>query len=279
MPRCWRLRTPASTNTTSTVLFTSGTFLNDNIRHHMIIGEHLGIHCKTFCDTLRTGGQSYLNGVHLAKMAIEDGQASAVLLLRGDTTLSGVPEGNALKAYIDYGAHPMEFEVPFGITVPGVYAMMAQRHNARVSERSRSSWRRSLSLAQARLAEPGGVQAHAVTIDDVMNSRMVIDAAAPAGLQPALRRRRRHPDHFAGARPRPQEAAGAHPRRRPGRNPTTNMGHPSAGDRRRAEDKARFGLTRSVQSLPPSSAFGRAGLKPTDVDVAELYDFTSTSPC
>src|SRR5690606_2681716 len=45
----------------------------------------------------------------------------------------------------------------------------------------------------------------------------------------------------------------------------------------RAADKEKFGLLRTVQTVAAAEAFGRAGVKPTDIDVAELYDsFTVT---
>ena len=109
-------------------LLTSGAFLDDNIRHHIIIAENLGIYCKTLCDTLRTGGQSWCHGLQMAQWAIQAGRCRAVLLVGGDTLLSSIPTGKGLGAYTDYGAHSMEFETPFGVHVPGFYALLAARH-------------------------------------------------------------------------------------------------------------------------------------------------------
>jgi acetyl-CoA acetyltransferase len=56
-----------------------------------------------------------------------------------------------------------------------------------------------------------------------------------------------------------------------------HMGHLARATGARAEDKSRYGLTRTVQSLAAAQAFGRAGVSPTDIDVAQLYDsFTIT---
>ena len=56
-----------------------------------------------------------------------------------------------------------------------------------------------------------------------------------------------------------------------------HLAHLARATGARREDKSRFGLTRSVQSVAAKEAFGRAGVKPSDIDVAQLYDsFTIT---
>ena len=40
-------------------LLTTASVVDDNVRHHMVIAEHLGLFCKTLCDTLRTGGAAF----------------------------------------------------------------------------------------------------------------------------------------------------------------------------------------------------------------------------
>jgi acetyl-CoA acetyltransferase len=257
-------------------LMTTGTFLHDNIRHHMIIGEHLGIHCKTFCDTLRTGGHSYLNGVQVAKWAVESGLCKAVLLLRGDTILSGVPKGTALKAYIEYGAHPMEFEVPFGITVPGVYAMLAQRHMHEFGTTSEQLAAIAVACRKHASMNPKAFKREPITIEDVANSRMVSSPLLLLDCSPtcdgggailitSLERARdlkKKPVRILGTG---QAQSYYH------------LGHLARATGARAQDKKKFGLTRTVQSVAAAQAFGSAGVKPADIDVAELYDsFTIT---
>jgi acetyl-CoA acetyltransferase len=258
-------------------LMTSGTFLNDNIRHHMIIGEHLGIHCKSFVDTLRTGGQSYLNGLQIAKWAVESGQCKAVLMLRGDNILSGVPKGTGLKAYIEYGAHPIEFEVPYGITVPGVYAMVAQRHMHEFGTTSEQLAAIAVACRKHASLNPAAFKRDPMTVDDVINSPLVstplhlldcspICDGAGAILVTSLERAR-------DLKAKPVRILGT------GQAQSYyHLAHLARATGARAEDKARFGLTRTVQSVAAEQAFGRAGVKPSDIDVAELYDsFTITA--
>lgn len=257
-------------------LMTSGTFLGDNIRHHMMIGEHLGIHCKTFTDTLRTGGHSYLNGVQIAKWAVESGLCKAVLLLRGDNILTGVPKGTGLKAYIDYGAHPLEFEVPFGITVPGVYAMMAQRHMHEFGTTSEQLAAIAVACRKHASLNPKAFKRDPITVADVLASPLVstplhlldcspISDGAGALLITSLERAR-------DLKAKPVRILGT------GQAQSYyHLAHLARATGARPEDKSRFGLTRTVQSVAAQRAFGMAGVKPTDIDVAQLYDsFTIT---
>ncbi len=257
-------------------LMTTGTFLNDNIRHHMIIGEHLGIHCKLFADTLRSGGHSYLNGVQVAQWAVESGLCKAVLLLRGDTTLSGVPAGTSLKAYIEYGAHPLEFEVPFGITVPGVYAMLAQRHMHEFGTTPAQLANIAVACRKHAALNPKAFKREPITVDDVLNSRMVssplrlLDCSptcdgAGAILITSLERAR-------DLKTKPVRILGT------GQAQSYyHLAHLARATGARPEDKGKFGLTRTVQTVAAKRAFDMAGVKPTDIDVAQLYDsFTIT---
>jgi len=257
-------------------LMTSGTFLNDNIRHHMMIGEHLGIHCKTFVDTLRTGGQSYLNGVQLAQWAVESGLCKAVLLLRGDTTLSGVPKGTSMKAYIEYGAHPIEFEVPFGISVPGVYAMLAQRHMHEYGTTSEQLANIAVACRKHAALNPGAFKRDPITVDDVVNSRMVstplhlLDCSPPCDGAGAILITSRERARDLKAKPVRILGTGQ-------AQSYYHLAHLARATGARPEDKKRFSLTKTVQSVAAERAFGMAGVKPSDIDVAQLYDsFTIT---
>ena len=200
----------------------------------------------------------------------------AVLLLRGDTTLSGVPKGTSLKAYIEYGAHPMEFEVPFGITVPGVYAMVAQRHMHEFGTTSEQLAAIAVACRRHASLNPKAFKREPISVDDVLSSRMVstplhlLDCSPTcdgggAILITSLERARdlkKPPVRILGTG---QAQSYYH------------LGHLARATGARREDKERFGLTRTVQSVAARQAFGMAGVKPTDIDVAELYDsFTIT---
>jgi len=207
---------------------------------------------------------------------VESGLCKAVLLLRGDNILTGVPKGTGLKAYIEYGAHPLEFEVPFGITVPGVYAMMAQRHMHEFGTTSAQLAAIAVACRKHAALNPKAFKRDPITVADVLASPVVstplhlldcspISDGAGALLITSLERAR-------DLRAKPVRILGT------GQAQSYyHLAHLARATGARPEDKSRFGLTRTVQSVAAQQAFGMAGVKPADIDVAQLYDsFTIT---
>ena len=257
-------------------LLTSGAFLDDNIRHHIIIAENLGIYCKTLCDTLRTGGQSWCHGLQMAQWAIQAGRCRAVLLVGGDTLLSSIPAGKGLGAYTDYGAHSMEFETPFGVHVPGFYALLAARHMHEFGTTSEQLAAIAVACRKHASLNPAAQKREPITIQDVLDSRMVatplhlldcslISDGGHAMLVTSLEMARdlkKEPIRLAGLG---QAQSYYH------------MGHLATAVGAPPEI-ARHDLTHTVQPVAARQAFEEAGVTPADVDVAELYDsFTITA--
>ncbi|MEG3152564.1 thiolase family protein [Sphingomonas sp. ZT3P38] len=258
-------------------LLTSGAFLDDNIRHHIIIAENLGIYCKTLCDTLRTGGQSWCHGLQMAQWAIQAGRCRAVLLVGGDTLLSSIPTGKGLGAYTDYGAHSMEFETPFGVHVPGFYALLAARHMHEFGTTSEQLAAIAVACRRHASLNPAAQKRDPITIADVLNSRMVADplhlldcslisdgghAMLVTSLEMA-RDLKRTPIRLAGLG---QAQSYYH------------MGHLATAVGAPPEMARHHDLTHTVQPVAAKQAFEEAGITPADVDVAELYDsFTITA--
>jgi len=258
-------------------LLTSGAFLDDNIRHHIIIAENLGIYCKTLCDTLRTGGQSWAHGLQMAQWAIQAGRCKAVLLVGGDTLLSSIPTGKGLGAYTDYGAHSMEFETPFGVHVPGFYALLAQRHMHEFGTTSEHLAAIAVACRKHASLNPAAQKRTPITIEDVLASRMVasplhlldcslISDGGHAIIVTSLERARE-------LRQRPARIEGL------GQAQSYyHMGHLAKAVGAAQDMAARHDLTHTVQPIAARQAFGEAGVTPADIDVAQLYDsFTITA--
>lgn len=258
-------------------LLTSGAFLDDNIRHHIIIAENLGIYCKTLCDTLRTGGQSWAHGLQLAQWAIQAGRCKAVLLVGGDTLLSSIPAGKGLGAYTDYGAHSMEFETPFGVHVPGFYALLAQRHMHEFGTTSEQLAAIAVACRKHASLNPAAQKRTPITIEDVLASRMV---ASPLHLLDCSLISDGGHAIIVTSLERAREL-----RRRPARieglgqaQSYYHMGHLAKAVGAAPDMAARHDLTHTVQPIAARQAFGEAGVTPADIDVAQLYDsFTITA--
>jgi len=257
-------------------LLTSGAFLDDNIRHHIIISEHLGLYCKTLCDTLRTGGQSWGHGLQLAQWAIESGRCKAVLLVGGDNLASSFGRGGGPAAYTAYGAHSLEFEIPFGITVPGIYALLAARHMHEYGTTSEQLAAIAVACRKHASLNPAAQMRDPITVDDVLASRMIstplrlldcslISDGGSAMIVTSLERAR----DLKGGAVRVLGLGQA--------QSYYFLGH-LARAVGRPKGEGRFGLTRTVQSVAASDAYGEAGVTPSDIDFVQLYDsFTITA--
>jgi acetyl-CoA acetyltransferase len=258
-------------------LFTAGAFLEDNIRHHILIAEQLGLHTKTLCDTLRTGGQAWIHGLQMAQWAIQSGRCKAVLLVGGDTLLSSIPTGKGLGAYTDYGAHSMEFETPFGVHVPGFYALLAARHMHEYGTTSEQLAAIAVACRKHAALNPMAQKQTPITIEDVLASRMVatplhlldcslISDGGHAFIVTSLERARdlrKKAVHVAGLG---QAQSYYH------------MGHLAKAVGASSEQAKHNSLTHTVQPIAAKQAFEEAGVTPADIQVAQLYDsFTITA--
>lgn len=257
-------------------LLTTGSFMEDNIRHHMVIGEHLGIHCKSLTDTLRAGGASPAYGLQMAEWAIRSGQCKAVMVVAGDTIYSNSGAGKGVTSYIEAGAHSLEFEVPFGVHIPGYYALVAARHMYEFGTTPEQLAAIAVACRRHASLNPTAQKREPITIADVLASRMIstplrlldcslVSDGGAAYIVTSLERAR-------DLRARPVRVLGT------GQAQSYyHMGHLARATGSPGGGR-RYGLTRTVQSHAAEQAFGRAGVTPGDIDVAQIYDsFTITA--
>jgi len=222
--------------------------------------EYLGIH-PGYCAAIQAGGASACIMVMQAAALVASGQCHHVLVVTGDNRLSGMSRDGAVAALAEVG-HP-QFERPFGITVPASYALVAQRYMHEYG--ATSAQLAAIAVEHRRHAgrHPKAHKREAITVEDVLASKEIasplrmLDCCLISDGGAALVISSRAA--AANAPGRPVEILGA------------GQGHthehivvaPSFTD---------FGCKASSVT-----AFGRAGVTPADIDVAQIYDsFTIT---
>ena len=258
-------------------LLTTASVVDDNVRHHMLIAEHLGLFCKTLCDTLRIGGAAFGYACQLAQWAVQSGRCKAVLVVAADNLLSGPGLGEGVTAYTELGAHSLEFEVPYGAHIPGFYALVAERHMHEYGTTSEQLAAIAVACRKHASLNPAAQKRTPITVNDVVNSRMIstplrlldcslISDGGGAFIVTSLERAR-------DLKQRPIRLLGA------GQAQSYyHMGHLAGGIGLPPERKGEFNLTNTVQKVAGRDAFGEAGVTPADIDVAEIYDsFTITA--
>jgi acetyl-CoA acetyltransferase len=144
----------------------------------MDLAEYMGLHVG-FCEGVTQHGASGAHSVVVAAAAIHAGLANVVLCVLGgtrDVAVGGFGPG------VVRGAPPAskltEFETPFG-PAPGAntgYALMKRRHMYEFGTTPEQFAKMAVNQRFNALTNPNAVfQGQPITIDDVLNSRMVND--------------------------------------------------------------------------------------------------------
>jgi acetyl-CoA C-acetyltransferase len=235
----------------------------------LTIAEYFGVTPRVL-DTTAVGGSSYeFHAAHAAR-DIAAGKANVALLTYGSTA-------HSQSRAIGTGARPASepqpsgnMERPYGLTLIGSYAMVARRHMAQygttpgqLAEIAVTTRRHAMRNPQAvaGLADIGIRTVREITIDDVLGSRMIADPlhllecciVSDGGGAVVIVSR----EVAAGVRTRPVWILGT----------GEALGYPASG--------ADLTTTAAVRS--GSEAFGEAGVRPEEIDIAMIYDsFTIT---
>ena len=235
----------------------------------LTIAEYFGVTPRVL-DTTAVGGSSYeFHAAHAAR-DIAAGKANVALLSYGSTAHS---QSRAIGTGARPAAEPQpssNIERPYGLTLIGSYAMVARRHMAQygttpeqLAEIAVTTRRHAMRNPQAvaGLADIGIRTVREITIDDVLGSRMIADPlhllecciVSDGGGAVVIVSR----EVAAGIRTRPVWILGT----------GEALGYPASG--------ADLTTTAAVRS--GTEAFGQAGVRPEEIDIAMIYDsFTIT---
>jgi acetyl-CoA C-acetyltransferase len=212
-------------------------------------------------DSTDTGGSSYLVHVAHAAEAIALGKCNVALV-----TLAGRPrsEGSVGTRPRNYGAGAPDvaFELPYGLATANGYGMVAMRHMHEFGTTSEQlAWIKVAASHHAQYNEHAMLR-NVVTVDEVVNSPMISD--------PLHRLDCCVVSDGGGAVivARPEIAKSL-------KRPVVNI--LGAGESPKGQDGGKIDLTISGAAWSGPAAFAEAGVKPSDIQYASIYDsFTIT---
>jgi acetyl-CoA C-acetyltransferase len=225
------------------------------------MADYMGLRLR-HVDTTETGGSSYVIHVAHAAEAIAAGKCSVALItLAGRPRAEGMATGTAPRSY-GTATPDVPFEFPFGPTVVNQYAMAAMRHMHQYGTTSAQlAW---VKVAASHHAQhnPHAMLREVVTVDDVVGSPMISDplhrldccvisdgGGAIVVVKPEVAR----------GLSRPRVAV---------------LG---AGEATKHQMGGKIDLTYSGAVWSGPTAFTEAGVKPSDIKYASIYDsFTIT---
>ncbi len=138
-----------------------------------IVAEYLGLQ-PSYCDIVDLGGASGAGQVWRAAAAIQAGMCRAVLCLTGDAQ---DPTTFYQRGATVWGLPAPEFDRPYGpMGANSGYAMAASRHMALYGTTSRQLAKIAVDQRTNACANPDALfYGKPITIDDVLNSRLVVD--------------------------------------------------------------------------------------------------------
>lgn len=234
------------------------------------IAEYFGIRPQVI-DTTMVGGSSYEFHAAHAKRVIAAGKAKVALLTYGSTAASQARAiGTGGRVSVGPPDPVGNMEDPWGMTLIANYAMVATRHMYQYGTTSEQLAEIAVATRAHAMRNPEAVRAmtdlafqdiREITVEDVLNSRMIAD---PLHLLDCCM------ISDGGGAVVIASADVARDCRKP---PVWILGTGEAT--KYPENGGDITVSAAAQSGPP--AFGEAGVRPDEIDIAMIYDsFTIT---
>jgi acetyl-CoA C-acetyltransferase len=223
------------------------------------MAEYLGLK-PTYLDSTETGGSSYLLHVGHAAAAIAAGKCTVALITLGGKPRSGGAQPGSTAG--DPLAPESGFEVPYGPTLVGLYALAARRHMHEFGTTSEQLAEIKVTASRHASRNANAFLPNEVSVAEVLESPLVSDplhrldccvitdgGGALVVVSPEV------------ARELPRSCVKV-------------LGH---GEAAKYASDGRLDLTSTAAALSGPRAFAEAGVTPDDVDYASIYDsFTIT---
>ncbi|WP_369260222.1 acetyl-CoA acetyltransferase [Streptomyces sp. R35] len=221
------------------------------------VAEYMGLK-PTWVDSTSVGGSTWEVMAAHAADAIAAGHANAVLLVYGSTARADIKAGRR-TGNLSFGARgPLQFEVPYGHTLIAKYAMAARRHMHQYGTTPEQLASVAVQARANAAANPEAMFRDPITVDDVLSGPVIADpftklhccirsdggAAVLLAAEEYVRDCRTAPVWVLGT--------GEH------------VSHTTMSE------WADFTVSPAAVSGP--LAFERAGVRPDEIDFAEIYD-------
>ena len=236
-------------------LVTCNSMAEPHMYHAEVIAEYLQIFPR-YCISVGAGGGTTFSILHHAASAIATGMCDTVLISMADSLRTGLSREQAMTLQSSTG-HP-QFEIPYGATVPAYYALIACAHRDAYGTTPEQLAAVAVSTRQHAARNPKAQMREIISVEDVLSSRMIADPlhlldcslVSDGGAAVILTSAERgtdfphHPVYVLGV--------------------GEGHGHEHISQAR--------SLTTSAAVESGRRAFEMAGLGPSDIDVAEIYD-------
>ncbi|MGW7302533.1 thiolase C-terminal domain-containing protein [Streptomyces sp. NPDC054829] len=221
------------------------------------IAEYLGLR-PTWVDSTSVGGSTWEVMAAHAAGAIAAGHANAVLLVYGSTARADIRAGRR-TGDLSFGARgPLQYEVPYGHTLIAKYAMAARRHMIEHGTTIEELAEVAVQARRYAALNPEAMFRDPITVDDVLSGPMIADPFTK--LHCCIRS-----DGGAAVLLAAEEYA-----RDCRTEPVWILGTGECVSHSTMSEWEDF--TVSPAAVSGRLAFRRAGVRPAEIDLAEIYD-------
>jgi acetyl-CoA acetyltransferase len=242
-------------------LLTAYSFTEPYFMLGSVLAEYLGLK-PTYAASIITGGASPTVMLHHAAQAVATGAAKVVLICAGENRASGMSRDDTVAAMTAVG-HPY-FEAPYGVGIPSLYALVAQAYMKKYGTKREEMAAVAVNTRAHACLHPNAHMKTPLTIDEVLTSKPISDPLnlydccliSDAGGAFVVT----SPERAKHLRGKPIYLAG--------------IGEAHTHEHLiNAPSLTEFGASHSGRA-----AYTMAGLGPSDMDVAMLYDCFSIVP-
>ena len=226
-----------------------------------VLCEYLGLKPR-YNASVVVGGASPAVMLKHAAEAILAGSADTILVCAGENRATGQSRDSAISALLAVG-HPY-FEQPYGGSIPGYYAMIARRHMHMYGTTREHLAHIAVNTRRHALLHPNAHMKSAITLDDVLSAKPIAD---PLGMLDCCLISDGAGAFIVTSAERAKDLKS---------KPSYLLGigeHHTHEHLMCAPSLTEFGAKQSGER-----AYQMAGVKPADIDVAQLYDCFTIVP-
>lgn len=226
-----------------------------------VLCEYLGLKPRYNASVIVGGGSPAVMLKH-ATEAILAGSADTILVCAGENRATGQSRDSAVSALLAVG-HPY-FEQPYGGSIPGFYAMIAQRHMHVYGTTREHLAHIAVNTRRHALLHPNAHMKTPITLQDVLSAKPIAD---PLGMLDCCLISDAGGAFIVTSAERAKDLKS---------KPAYLLGigeHHTHEHIMCAPSLTEFGAKESGKR-----AYEMAGVKPSDIDVAQLYDCFSIVP-
>lgn len=153
-------------------LLTAYSFTEPYFMLGSVLAEYLGLQPR-LCASLVVGGASPLAMLHHAAQAIATKSADVILVCAGENRATGMSRDEAVAALTAVG-HPY-FEAPYGVGIPSLYAMVANAYMHKYGTTREEMAAVAVNTRRHAMLHPRAQMQTPITIDDVLRSKPISD--------------------------------------------------------------------------------------------------------